>query len=98
MVKLIKKRFQIITLTTLVLTVSAGWRCGRYNYPDSNIDIALRQGCTNLFKNRKQVGTGTQAFPHEFFNRGNRIKMNGSGPYYEFPVMRDGKIYNGSRC
>jgi hypothetical protein len=82
----------------LVLTVSAGgWRCGRANYPDQNIDIALRQGCTNLFKQNKKVGTGANPFPHYFGNAGNPVKMSGPGPYQEFPLMRDGKIFNGSK-
>lgn len=69
--------------------------CGVSNanfYGDAQVAAAVTAAC-NLFKAGKTLGTNK--YPHKF-NNGEKFKFNGvKGPYQEFPIMKNAKIYSG---
>ncbi|KAK4641825.1 uncharacterized protein QC763_504230 [Podospora pseudopauciseta] len=90
--------------TLLLLTLSAATAtaqgtssigqvtCGNNNWSRSQIEEALEQGC-RLHEDGEQLGNNK--YPHRFNNREGLV-FAASGPYQEFPIVRNGVYEGGS--
>lgn len=66
--------------------------CGNTYYSASAVDAASQASCNHV-QNGDTAGSST--YPHQYKNY-EGFSFNGvSGPYYEFPILSSGKIYNG---
>ena len=67
------------------------YKCGWHYYQPQKVAEALRWG---MFYKRVGVFLGFRRYPHRFFNK-EKFVFPVQGPYYEFPIMRIGKIFTG---
>lgn len=65
--------------------------CGRYPHKPAQINGALNRG-VKLMKEKKQV----KNYPHTFNNR-EEFEFDVEGPYQEFPILRNGQIFDGGK-
>ncbi|KAK0665309.1 Ribonuclease/ribotoxin [Cercophora samala] len=66
--------------------------CGNNNWSKAQIEEALEEGC-RLHEERQQLGQNN--YPHRFNNREGLV-FAASGPYQEFPIVRNGAYEGGS--
>ncbi|KAK4203225.1 Ribonuclease/ribotoxin [Triangularia verruculosa] len=81
------------TATTAQGTAGIGQvSCGNNNWSKAQIDEALAEGC-RLHEDGEQLGNNK--YPHRFNNREGLV-FTASGPYQEFPIVRNGAYSGGS--
>ncbi|KAJ6440723.1 ribonuclease/ribotoxin [Purpureocillium lavendulum] len=90
--------FGFLSLIALVsaapadLAARAAATCGSTYYSASAVNAASSAAC-NYVKNGGTAGGST--YPHRY-NNYEGFNFNGlSGPFYEFPIMSSGNVYNG---
>lgn len=66
--------------------------CGGVSYSKAAIDDAVAEGC-QLYADYETVGSSK--YPHKFNNR-EGLEFAVAGPYQEFPVLSNGRVYSGS--
>ena len=67
------------------------YKCGWHFYQPQKIAEAVRWG---MFYKRVGIFLGFRRYPHRFFNK-EKFNFKVEGPYYEFPILRIGKIFTG---
>ncbi|KAK4142928.1 Ribonuclease/ribotoxin [Dichotomopilus funicola] len=65
--------------------------CGTTTYNKAAIDAAVAEGC-QLYADRETLGSSK--YPHRFNNR-EGLQFAVAGPYQEFPILSNGKVYSG---
>ncbi|CEJ83173.1 Putative Ribonuclease/ribotoxin [[Torrubiella] hemipterigena] len=96
-------QFSITALFSVLAVVSAApaelerraaATCGSTHYSAGAVDSASQASCQHV-QNGDTAGSST--YPHKY-NNYEGFNFNGvSGPYYEFPILSSGKIYNGGK-
>ncbi|KAK4172720.1 Ribonuclease/ribotoxin [Triangularia setosa] len=66
--------------------------CGNNNWSKAQLDEATTEAC-RLFEEREQLGNNK--YPHRFNNREGLV-FAASGPYQEFPIVRNGAYSGGA--
>ncbi|OAQ70958.1 general substrate transporter [Pochonia chlamydosporia 170] len=66
--------------------------CGKTQYSSDALNKAADAACALL---KKGTTVGRNNYPHEYKNF-EKIKLTGSAPWYEFPVLSNGQVYNGA--
>ncbi|KAK0716618.1 Ribonuclease/ribotoxin [Apiosordaria backusii] len=66
--------------------------CGNTNWSKAQLDEATAEGC-RLFEEGRQLGNNK--YPHRFNNREGLV-FAASGPYQEFPIVRNGAYSGGA--
>ena len=86
-------KFSVAALLSLVATVSAvsTASCGSQTYDQQALDNAGRAAC-NYVNKKSQVGSNK--YPHKF-NNNEHLEFKVNGPYYEFPILSSGNVYDG---
>ncbi|KAL1964373.1 hypothetical protein VTN77DRAFT_7058 [Rasamsonia byssochlamydoides] len=89
---------KLLALTPLLLAAGASAAalkrqcaavCGKDCYSQDEINAALQQGYS-LEQNGEEAGD----YPHEYKDY-EGFNFPVSGPYYEFPILADGSVYDG---
>lgn len=68
------------------------YRCGWHFYQPPKLAEAIRWG---MFYKRVGIFLGFNRYPHEFINKED-FTFPVEGPYYEFPILRIGKVFTGN--
>ena len=63
--------------------------CGRYPHQQAQIRGALNRGVKLMKKSEK-----VKNYPHKFNNK-EKFDFDVKGPYQEFPILRNGQIFDG---
>lgn len=79
-----------LSLVSLVAGNTA--TCGKTQYSSDALSKAADGACSLL---QKGSTVGRNNYPHEYKNF-EKIKLTGSAPWYEFPVLSNGQVYSGS--
>jgi hypothetical protein len=66
--------------------------CGLKQYTATTIYAAAEAAC-KLLRSGSSVGSST--YPHRYNDREGFTFAGVAGPYYEFPLLSNGKIYRG---
>lgn len=82
----------LISLTTGTPIPDSNTRCGSKDYTASQIFAAADAACSHI-KSGNTAGSST--YPHRYNDREGFTFTGVDGPYYEFPLLSSGKIYNG---
>lgn len=81
-----------LTLSARALAQDAVVSCGRAEYTYEQIDEAAEAACEH-FKAKTTVGRNN--YPHRFNNR-ERLEFDSiKGPYQEFPILSNGRVFTG---
>lgn len=78
-------------LSLIALAVCDTFSCGGTVYSSKKLTTATGEACSLLKQGRS---VGRNKYPHEYRNL-EKIKLTGSGPYYEFPIFANGEVYDG---
>ncbi|KAH0600771.1 hypothetical protein MHUMG1_01770 [Metarhizium humberi] len=78
-------------LSLIALAVCDTFSCGGTVYSSKKLTTATGEACSLLKQGRS---VGRNKYPHEYRNL-EKIKLTGSGPYYEFPISANGEVYDG---
>jgi hypothetical protein len=66
--------------------------CGKDNYTTSQVTAAQNAAC-GFVKSGSTAGSST--YPHSYRDTEGFTFAGVSGPYFEFPILVGGKVYNG---
>lgn len=80
-------------LSLIALVAGDSATCGTVQYNSDALSKASDAGCSLV---KKGSTIGRNKYPHEYKNF-EKIKLSGSGPYYEFPVLSNGQVYSGGK-
>lgn len=83
-----------IFLSLIALVAGDSATCGQVKYTSDALGKASDAGCALV---KKGSSIGRNKYPHEYKNF-EKIKLSGTGPYYEFPVLSNGQVYSGGEC
>jgi hypothetical protein len=85
-----------ITLFLSLIAMAAGdsATCGKVQYNSDAISKAADGACSLL---KKGSTVGSNKYPHQYKNFEN-IKLAGTPPYYEFPILSNGQVYSSCKC
>ncbi|RDA89087.1 hypothetical protein CP532_2217 [Ophiocordyceps camponoti-leonardi (nom. inval.)] len=79
-------------IVTLTRTALGDTECGNTFYSSSDVDAASEKACEYV---RDEERAGDSTYPHRYNNfEGFRFR-DYSGPFYEFPILRSGRVYRG---
>ncbi|GJN73411.1 ribonuclease/ribotoxin [Purpureocillium lilacinum] len=74
------------------LAARAATTCGSTSYSAGAVDAASSAACTYV----QNGGTaGSSTYPHRYNNYEGFEFKGLSGPFYEFPILKSGKVYGG---
>ncbi|RDA89715.1 hypothetical protein CP533_2518 [Ophiocordyceps camponoti-saundersi (nom. inval.)] len=87
-----------LTLLTLLVALTQTARgetyCGNTLYSSKDVNAASNAAC-QLVKDEETAGSSN--YPHRYNNfEGFRFR-DYTGPFYEFPMLRSGRVYKGGR-
>ena len=71
---------------------AGGGECGRNDYSSGDVAAAADAACDYLARG-EQVGSND--YPHRY-NNYEGFDFDTSGPWYEFPILAGGRVFDGS--
>ncbi|KAG5982261.1 hypothetical protein E4U55_002152 [Claviceps digitariae] len=81
-----------VSLVAVVAAISESAKCGPNRYSSSAVAAAVDAACPRV---KKGTTVGRNSYPHEYKNF-EKFSFNGlRGPYYQFPIMQNGQIFQG---
>jgi ribonuclease len=87
----------ILMLLPLALTTplaQSDVQCGSDDYSPQAISDSAKAACDYVTSG---TTAGRSTYPHQYNDREGFSFSGVPGPYYEFPIMADGKIYDGGK-
>ncbi|KAG6000515.1 hypothetical protein E4U21_005397 [Claviceps maximensis] len=82
----------LLALVAIVAAVSESATCGPKQYSSAAVDAAINAACPRV---KKGTAVGNNMYPHQYKNF-EKFGFKGlSGPFFEFPLMANGQVYDG---
>jgi hypothetical protein len=88
-------RFLLFTLPLLAFALPAPqMTCGSDQYSAAEISAAQDAACNYISEGSI---AGSSKYPESYQDREGFTFAGVDGPYYEFPILKSGKVYNGGK-